>query len=416
MQFIGRTNFSLYVPRNPALRASGEEFVSEDAYLKYLYDPARLRSRIHVLTDFSLPQIELARSGHDVTHVVSFSQSLPDDFKEQLYASAVKHTFLQLDEVEDGRTPTPIERLGITIEPGVFVQYRLDDDDLLPKDYFERIARFAQPNNVGFHATLGRGISAIKRDGDLFYAREVEWPKIAIGFADICELRADGGIRRPARHKGHIVADRTSPVIVDSSGLGWVWTRHVHQDSILRGAVPPPELAIRRLRAQLSEWPAADLSAVESAFPALAGRIHTNSAVAHAVSSPAVPHQLVGRTPLPLSFDTPQGRFAVTVISKMENPRAKPLALGFDLGGIDDSQDDVIAALSAQGIYRSARSDIGFYKYLSSREGVNSDELQFTLPSGLTCTGLRLQQISAHDSCRITVLELSVWTPSPSDG
>ena len=84
MQFIGRTNFSLYVPRNPALRASGEEFVSEDAYLKYLYDPARLRSRIHVLTDFSLPQIELARSGHDVTNVVSFSQSLPDDFKEQL--------------------------------------------------------------------------------------------------------------------------------------------------------------------------------------------------------------------------------------------------------------------------------------------------------------------------------------------
>lgn len=415
MQFVGRTNFSLYLPQNPALRASGEEFVSEDEYLKYLYDSDRLHSRMQVLTELSLPQIEFARKGHHVTHAISFSRSLPDEFKEELRAAATKHDFLRLDEVEDGHTPTPIERLGITITPGVFVQYRLDDDDLLPKDYFDRIARFAHPNNVGFHVTLGRGISTIKRDSDLFYAREVEWPKIAIGFADICELREDGEVRRPARHQGHIVADRTSPVIVDSSGLGWVWTRHIHQDSILRGAVPTPELAIRRLRAQLSEWPAADISAVENAFPVLAGRIHAQSAPAHATSLPDGPHLLVGRTPLRISFDSPQRRFAVTAISKLENPRAKPLALGFDLRGLDDTRDDTIAALSAQGIYRSARSDIGFYKYLSSREGVNSDELQFTLPMGLTCTGLRLQQISAHDACRITVLELSVWTPSPSD-
>src|SRR5699024_123586 len=96
--FIGQTRFSLFMPGSSAWRASDNtRFRSESEYLEYLYSEERLEARAKLFFDFSLPQLADAARGYDVTHLVSYSDSLPAKYQRQLEEAAAGYDFLQLD-------------------------------------------------------------------------------------------------------------------------------------------------------------------------------------------------------------------------------------------------------------------------------------------------------------------------------
>ena len=93
--FVGHTRFSLFVPDSASWRASNEHTgFSEDEYRDYLYDHARLALRTDIFLNHTVPTLAKAAEGFDVKHVVSFSESLPQKFKEQLQEAADKFNVL----------------------------------------------------------------------------------------------------------------------------------------------------------------------------------------------------------------------------------------------------------------------------------------------------------------------------------
>ena len=101
--FVGHTRFSLFVPDSVSWRASNEQTgFSEDEYRDYLYDDARLSLRTDIFLNHTVPTLAKAAEDFDVKHVVSFSESLPQKFKEQLQKAADSFDVLHLDELPDG--------------------------------------------------------------------------------------------------------------------------------------------------------------------------------------------------------------------------------------------------------------------------------------------------------------------------
>ena len=104
MFFIGRTRYSLFVPNSESWRLSqGEDEQAIKDYRAELYDTARLKLRQEIFLNHTLPNLKIAAEGFDVTHVVSFSASLPEEFKDALRNAAEEYPFLILDEQADGK-------------------------------------------------------------------------------------------------------------------------------------------------------------------------------------------------------------------------------------------------------------------------------------------------------------------------
>ena len=154
--FIGQTRYSLFVPDSGAWRASSVAGREVSDYRNYLYAPERLDFRDRVFTTLTVPSLAVAAEAHEVHHIVSYSESLPEKYIDSLNRTAEKFPFLVLQELPDGvsdwgRSEQIIkEKVGV----GVFGRYRLDDDDLLSKHYFDVMHRFVKPEFVGMVVSL----------------------------------------------------------------------------------------------------------------------------------------------------------------------------------------------------------------------------------------------------------------------
>lgn len=232
--FLGHTRFSLYDPTSPSWRLSRKSGRSNRrSYERELYSPSRMRSRMTIFFDHSLPVLEDASRHHKISHLVSFSEELPDHYASHLRNAADRFPWLSLD------LRTPKNRKGTSLdsfaretlsEGDIFAEFRLDDDDLLASTYFDALGEYVAAPFVGSYVSLGLGIQAFF-DGSNFREPRIEHrPKIAIGLARIGRLGIDGELVGPPRAP-HTKADRKAPVIVDSRSIQFLHTLHLDQDS-----------------------------------------------------------------------------------------------------------------------------------------------------------------------------------------
>lgn len=275
--FVGHTRFSLFVPDSASWRASNEESgFSEDEYRDYLYDDARLSLRTDIFLNHTVPTLAKAAEGFDVKHVVSFSESLPQKFKEQLQEAADSFGILHLDELPDGDNGWTAVRRYVqeTGFKGTFGRYRLDDDDVLSAHYFQTTAPYIEPEFEGMLVSMPLGIEAIYADGQFFHLREAHTPMNSMGLISICSVKEDGTVVVP-QSGPHDKSDRYAPVILDASQVGYLRAIHAGQDNAMRHE---PGVVMARLMENLAAFPPfTDVAALEAAFPTVAKQMQNTS-------------------------------------------------------------------------------------------------------------------------------------------
>lgn len=339
----------------------GTAKVSEEQYRRYLYSPERLAFRERIFTTLTVPAIENAAENFDIRHIVSYSQSLPDQYKDSLQDTAEKFPFLVLQELPDGVSDWgPAEqRIKKLIKPGVFGRYRLDDDDVLSKHYFELMSKYIKDEFAGMVVSLPLGIEAIYHDDHFYNFREVHVPMNSMGMLFVSKLGDDGTVFGP-RAGAHDKADRIAPVIIDSRKLGYLRVNHTGQDNLLRHH---NDRVYDQLLTNMGKYPAVkDLKDIREGFPAVADKIlQTSSMVMKEWSAP------VGDG-IQLHVDGETSGMTITIRgSAPEGVRKHPLALSLSL--VSASGRHLGPRKQVAGIATSLNAAIGQFTYFDVSGG-----------------------------------------------
>lgn len=271
MLFVGQTRFSLFRPEDPSWRLSRKQnMLSDDIYRARLYDESRLSMRSKIFLEYTVPALQLAaeRSGHEVIHLVSFSESLPEKYRQKLEESAATYPILHLDPKKDRQLGTnPADIAQRQVEAGeIFGIYRLDDDDVLPVTFFEQIARHMKPDLVGMLISLPRGLEAIADGGYLYNVREGYYPMHSLGLMQVCSLDRDKNLNAPLPSP-HDKSDRRNPVVIDSRSIGYFRINHAGQDHRLRLENQQTLAEVAGRMRRLPEWH--DANEMATLFPTL---------------------------------------------------------------------------------------------------------------------------------------------------
>lgn len=396
--FLGHTRFSIFAPGKSAWKSS-RQAIADEEYADYLYSKERLDFRRKMFLEVSLPILARAAEGHFVRHVVSYSSNLPSEYKDDLLGASQTYEFLILNELSPGESADQwFEIVGATVPVGaVFATYRLDDDDLVSKHYFDRLAPYVRDAFVGMILSLGRGVTAVW-DGELFYRPSViHKPLIAIGLAEVCKKLDNNKFEKPVKSgHSHMQADSGNPVVLDSRDLSFFWARSSSQDTLYR-----QDARLKRIAESNSELELAGLEKIQDEFPALATMVRYPDAL----------RLLDGlrRVDEPVTFSLPKVKraFAVEVAYRAEpGVGAESFVFSFDFRDVAGAP--VAPSARVRGISRSNDPEVGFYKPARFAQGDRSLRFSVTLPDGIVCAGLRVVK-RQDEAGSVTLKELNVY-------
>lgn len=418
MIFSGHTRFSLFAPESKSWVASSQSSYSLDDYREYLFSDERLEPRANVFFNYSLPQIEAAQRDHSIFHVVSFSPELPEKYQRMMTQAAEKYPWLVLDLRVDGKAAVQPDQLARQLveeketdqHAGVFGAYRLDDDDLLPVDYFDRMAEYTTVANVGMYVSFGKGITAIQIDGKFYNPRIVRQRMFTAGLLAVCRVDESGRFHKPVGYKGHSNADGVAPVIVDSREPGFFWNRHLQQDTALASGAATVSEKMDWLYARLERLPAVkNNEEILDRFPVLAGAVdfsgvpvtHLESIVTDPVDldSHGVIHQL----------GKPSSHLAVDLeldCGTGVKPRNVLISYRFETRDGEPVGTAAEVRLSKNGFRKSKNPAVGFYKYVETAAGLSNRSVQATAPSGLRITSIVVRRWGTPNEVKLLRAEL----------
>lgn len=385
MFFIGRTRFSLFVPNSKSWRLSQtEEDTPIDSYRERLYEDRRLRVREQIFLNHTLPSLAMAAEGFDVTHVVSYSRSLPEKYKQSLVDAAARFSFLVLDEQLDGKTGRSLHalakeraQLGET-----FGIYRLDDDDVLPVNFFERMGNYINPNFSGMVVSFPLGIEALLEGGSVYNLKTAHFPMNSMGLMYVCQISTDGRLIAP-NGGPHNKADRVNAVVIDSRDFGYFRFNHSGQDNSLRSGSQSPLATVKKAMSKYPDFH--EHERLHELFPTIVGILGTEEELILLSRPRTVSLPLRVELSKPASKGTiefeclfPVGTTERSALVTFEFVNARGRRL--------DSN------VKVPGVPISARRTIGHYKYLNSEEGKISTKLDFELPEGCFLKSIRLKR------------------------
>ncbi|GAB3845802.1 hypothetical protein GCM10028800_10670 [Nesterenkonia populi] len=224
------------------------------------------------------------------------------------------HLNLQ-DQAVGAYAPAAVSRELLGWRPGRrvrFGSYRLDDDDLLAVDYFDRMFEYLETAKVGWKVSFGAGYTAVRSGGAYYNVRHERTRFPSAGLMGVCELTEKGEILGLGDDGPHRRSDWYKPVITDSTAPAFFRGRNRSQDSLLSGRTPKPFLTriLIRLRAKERASQAEVLNRTGilgdsglSRFPTLADRIHIDvGAQTESISlieAPVVANRSRQRFPVP---------------------------------------------------------------------------------------------------------------------
>ena len=350
--------------------------------------------RERIFLGASIPALARAAEGFELRHVVSYSESLPEKRKDALRKAAEQYPFLVLEELPDGVQPRDrVETVGNYLTKGtVFGEFRLDDDDILSNDYFERMGDYVTDNLVGYVVSFPLGIEAILAEGKAMNLREMHYPMYGLGLLYVCKKLADGRIRRPSS-SSHTKVDRHNPTILDARRLSYVRFNHSTQDNSMSAT---SDADLSRIAAGMEKYPQLrDGFNLEESFPTIARW------VADGADTVLEGHITGDGVKLPSAL---RG-FKITLDAEFP-PSAKPnqYLLSFDLTGRDGSP----LPLGEPGVGLGASTDpeVGYFRYLNSQPGRRELKEFVFLPDGVAADKVRL--VKWRNDEAVTVLGVKI--------
>lgn len=375
MFFIGQTRFSLFVPDSASWRLSlvhRDEALS--SYRAELYDDNRLRVRENIFLNHSLPNIAVAAEKYDITHVVSYSESLPEPYKESLARAADMYPFLLLDEQPDGEVGRSLNGIAKQkAEVGEnFGIYRLDDDDVLATNYFHRMDKFIRPSYTGMVVSFPLGIEAVLDEGQAFNLKAAHFPMNSMGLMSVCRMNNRGRIIAP-KNGAHNKADRDNAVILDSREFAYFRFNHVDQDNVLRLSEGASLASIKKMMARYPDFE--DFEILEELFPTIPQLLGTEEEIELVTQAQKV------RLPFTIQLEELLASTTVEIKHQFDATSKERQAL-VSLEIVDQDGRPVDTDREFPGIGRSQKGSIGYYKYLNSLAGSESTRFDVTLPGG----------------------------------
>lgn len=283
--FIGHTRFSVHAYSSGSFKATRKDSrFSEEEYTRWLYSDDRMAPRTELFIDESLPQLAEsleAAEDCDLVHIVHISDSLPSTYRRALEEAAQRHPFLHINVAPSFVAPSaPNKKVlnrvlkGRLPEDRLFAIYRLDDDDVLPINFFERMIPYVDPEHVGWRISFPHSYSALRTSQSYIKPWYRYFPKAAAGLVSIHKKTPDGdflGLQTSPPKKGHLYLDTQFPTVLDSREPGFFQSRHVSQDSTLSEAETP---FFSKMIKEAEKKPEADPSLLEKYYPHVFRRLH----------------------------------------------------------------------------------------------------------------------------------------------
>lgn len=385
MFFIGQTRFSLFVPDSASWRLSlGHRGKTLSSYRTELYDESRLKVREDIFINHSLPNIAVAAEKFDITHVVSYSASLPTAYKESLVKAADKYPFLILDEQPDGKVGRSLveiakQKADIGEHFGI---YRLDDDDVLATNFFYRMSKFIHPKYSGMVVSFPLGIEAILIGGKVFNLKAAHFPMNSMGLMSVCSINDQDEVRAP-RIRAHNKVDRDNAVILDSREFAYFRFNHINQDNALRVSEGVSLTSIKKMMNRYPDFD--DCETLQKLFPTIPPILGTEEKVeilsqTHKVRLPFTIRldDLLDTTTIEIHHQfaaTSKARQALVSLEIVDR-KGLPINLDHDFAGIG----------------KSHKGSIGYYKYLNSNAGDGSTKFDISLPTGFYLKSITLRR------------------------
>lgn len=385
--FVGQTRFSLFQPGSRAWKASATtDQSSAEEYRRYLYSDERMELRSRIFLEHSLPTILRAAQSHRIFHVVSISESLPDKYREMLEKISVKHECIVLDVRPDGHGPSDWRKL---LDPQIGVQdivgvYRLDDDDLLSDDFFDRMRRYISEPFVGMRVSFGLVAQILHHNGKFSMPRSSYHPMLGIGLTSIAQKMdsEDYVMPKPISHNR---SDRVGPVILDSSEVGSLWIRSLNQDTAVGAGA---EVRLEQLRQHLNVLDRIERTVFRSKFPSIVDEVSFGSELVILDRSVEV-HDSVT-----FNLETPVDRIDFSYSYKGNSGlKSSDYIWSFRLR--DGVKQDQEFGGTVEGLTTAPSEGLGHYRYARAKSGKRKGRVYLDLPEGIICDQIR---ISRHKS------------------
>ena len=265
-RFYGVTRFSTYLPGNKAWLSAQ---LSEDEYQAHLFDDERLRRRAQIFFRYALPHYQAMADRHAYRHIVHYTDSLPEKWRDELHAAASRFPVVLLDNVTETLDSVETVRRHVATEhpdTDVVAWFRIDDDDILASSYLDRLSDYATPEHDGWAVSFGLGAGAMY-DGQKFVnARRMLIHGPSQGQAYIGRFDARSESISFPRAINHHREDTVAPMICDSREYAFLQTFHEHQDQTYNTG--------HDALARHARYPAVeDADRLLKAFPSLDGSI-----------------------------------------------------------------------------------------------------------------------------------------------
>lgn len=403
INIIGTTRFSLFKPgANEWKTSQNSRFSDESSYLNFLFSDERMSLRIKIFTEYSVPQLSMAASKADINlkHIVSYSSLLPQKYKDTLYVCAENYPFLVLDErtPDQGTNTTPVNRYAelFGTEDSTFAWYRLDDDDIVSVDFFQQIAQYIRPENVGMTISLGYGYTGLFESQQFHLLRNVHWPFLAIGLTFVCSYQ--NGQITWVPPGPHTITDRRTPTIIDSRSPAWLWTRHLTQDT---ASATDSSENTRKILKELNKYPeVTQPELLSKLFPYLSEIIKTPKNKIYHLNNIALTEDKF------IEFPQKLNKFTITLEADYSKGTTRNNSLAsFSL--VNQDGNLIPPDLKIPGLNTSANPRVGYWEYFNTSEGDSSSSILVSLPEGIFCIGATLIKWGRQET-NITLKSLNI--------
>lgn len=246
-----------------------------DSYRAKLFEPVRLYKHLELFKTITLPSLENQTKKPDrswLRVVIITSQDLPEWNKVELELLAEKYNWLDIDYLPTRGVSLErmlFEDLAKDNQDTLVATVRLDDDDALAANFFEKLGDYTNSENIGYGLSFGKGYAGFYDFAQNKYHKIVDYyyPKFSAGLVYFNLYKAEesefefNSIKTIFNAGGHSKIDRNIPTILDSREPMFIRTMHDQSDSVTSNK---REIA-------LMNHPSAVIDTVYERFPFLKG-------------------------------------------------------------------------------------------------------------------------------------------------
>lgn len=216
-----------------------------ETYADNLFNRERLLQRLELFKNITLPSLigqTKKVSSEWLKVVIITSELLPEWNKQELESLVEKNEWLYIDYLPiRGRNLYQFlwKDLENSSEDILFSTVRLDDDDALANNFFEKMDCYFKEENVGFGLSFGNGYAGFYDFNTNSYEKIVDYysPKVAIGLSHFNIYKSDSKsfvsdkVRTIYHARKHVTVDLYIPIILDSRDVMFIRTMHSNSDS-----------------------------------------------------------------------------------------------------------------------------------------------------------------------------------------